>query len=401
MKKNKLLLFLTLLSLTLTVGCYQGDDTGDDEEEEPISSDTSLDNSSSEDLNIFYEDIDRGIYNEKMPSKEGLSEEELKDFSLLLEALGKIEKNYTKETQVFFNKEAVNRVNIIYDTEFVQNVKTLYSTNCVYMYDNSGKVNEGYVTKGADNNTYKVSLEGETVEERLVSKVKQENLELVSEDKNVDDYLFTINDINQEYIDKYGPCTIKYTSTYSVKYEGWTRIGEKTFKCDREEVIVNFLNYLVPGFTNEGTYMTFRYVTVELDVDEETPIRLRLYCSPTQIGKLIDAHCVETVEDVRLIESGMTYDEWKEYKKQLASQVTPTNEEVSENVLSETTSSSEEILGSENDELGSSSSEDSSLEEDEGLVETGPSAWYLLFAEGVIKDVNNTSIVALENYVAG
>jgi hypothetical protein len=36
--------------------------------------------------------------------------------------------------------------------------------------------------------------------------------------------------------------------------------------------------------------MTFRYVTVELNPDNETQMRLRLYCSPTQSGKMISSH---------------------------------------------------------------------------------------------------------------
>ena len=67
-------------------------------------------------------------------------------------------------------------------------------------------------------------------------------------------------------------------------------ISENKYKCDREEVLVDFMNLCAPGFTNEGTYMTFRYVTVELNPDNQTEMRLRIYCSPTQSGKMITSH---------------------------------------------------------------------------------------------------------------
>ena len=36
--------------------------------------------------------------------------------------------------------------------------------------------------------------------------------------------------------------------------------------------------------------MTFRYVTVEINPNNTSALRLRLYASPTQIGKLISSH---------------------------------------------------------------------------------------------------------------
>lgn len=320
MKNKKLLFLISLLSISLLAGCYSGDGYSEDSENETSNDSFNPSSSSSE---VYYEVIDKGEYLEKEDSTEGLTEDDLKDFSLLINKINTIENNYTKETQVFFNKNAVNRVNKIYDTTFVQNQTSLYASNCVYRYDEEGYINEGYLSKKNEDKTYKVILDGDDVEHRLSSKVKEENLSLVSEEKGFDDYFFTINDIDQTYIDTYGPCTVKYTSSYSVDYEGWTRVGTNKFKCDREEVIKDVMSYVSPGFSNAGTYMTFRYVTVEVDVDENTPLRVRLYASPTQIGKLIDEHVDETKPN-----------------------------------------------------------------------------WYLLFAEAKITNINVTSIIPLENYIA-
>lgn len=347
MKIKKVLTLLSILSLSLVTGCEHGNksETSKDNSSSSVNSesDTSNNNTTSSEPEVYYPEIEKKEYNEVPDSLEGLTEDEVKDFSLLYEVLSKVENNYTKHTQVFFNEAAISRVNKIYNTEYVNKKTTLYSTNCLYTYDEDAKTNIGYISKQGENKTYQVTLEGDTVEERLSSNVieDEEHLVLYSEDKNMEDTFFTIKDINEEYISNYGPVTIDYSSSYSVDYLGWTRVSYNKFKCDREEVIKHFLEYLVPGFTNEGTYMTFRYVTIELNVDEETPIRLRLYASPTQVGKLIEEHKKKTVKEL------------KEYQE----------------------------------------------EDVEGINEEEMSHWYLLFAEAKITDINTTSIPPLENFL--
>lgn len=343
MKKIKVLALLSLLSVSFLSGCYKGDDTGNDEEEPSSNISNSEQISNDPSSEIFYKEINREEYNEAADSLEGLSEDEIKDFSLLIDALSKIESNYTKETQVYFNETAIERVNKIYETEYVNKKTTLYSKNCAYTYDEDGMTNLGYIYKESENKTYQVALEGETVEERLSSKVidDDKHLYLISENQNLEEYFFTIKDINEEYIQTYGPTTEKYNS-YVKEYLGWTRVSKNKFKCDREEVIKHFMEYLAPGFTNGGTYMTFSHVTIEVNEDENNPLRLRLYASSTQIGKLIEEHKIATVKEI------------KEYQN-------------------------------------------SSVE---GVNEEEISQWYLLFAEANITNINTTSIVPLENYIA-
>ena len=40
--------------------------------------------------------------------------------------------------------------------------------------------------------------------------------------------------------------------------------------------------------------MTFKYITVELNPNSTDLLRIRLYASPTQTGKLIDSHLDES-----------------------------------------------------------------------------------------------------------
>ena len=99
-----------------------------------------------------------------------------------------------------------------------------------------------------------------------------------------------LEELNASYIDKYGPAVIKYTSSYSKEYIGWVKSSDNVYRCDHPDVILDFINICMPTYTNGGTYLTFRYVTVEFTNDIENPMILRLYISPTQIGKVIQEH---------------------------------------------------------------------------------------------------------------
>lgn len=227
-------------------------------------------------------------YEEAPDSLEGV---DANDLSELKEALNKVGCNYSAKVKVYFNKLATNRVNIIYNTNFYNNQFMLFNENYIYRYSEDFVINTGYVNY--NNSIYTVSLEGETLKDKLISTINKDAMELLHENSNVKDQYFALDELNSSYIDKYGPTTVKYTSSYSKDYLGWTRVSANKYKCDREEVLVDFMHLCAPGFSNEGTYMTFRYVTVELNPDNENVLRLRLYASPTQIGKLIDSHTDE------------------------------------------------------------------------------------------------------------
>ena len=227
-------------------------------------------------------------YEEAPDSLEGLTEDDIKDLSALKKAFDKIGDNYLSKTKVYFNELAIDRVNKIYSTNFYCNQTTIYNPNYIYRYSSDFVVNKGYVNYNS--NVYTVSLEGVDEKAKLSSTINPETMELLYENNSITDLYFTLGDLNTKYVDDHGPTTVKYTNSYSKDYLGWTRIGVNKYKCDREEVLVDFMKLCAPGFSNEGTYMTFRYVTVELNPDNETEMRLRLYCSPTQSGKMISSH---------------------------------------------------------------------------------------------------------------
>ena len=178
-----------------------------------------------------FEYIERGEYDEAIDSVEGI---DATDLSAIKNAFDSITSTYTIETQTYFNPAAIRIINRIYETDY-----------------------------------------------------KQHNVATITSDKD-NDSTFTLFDVNSSYIDNYGPTTVKYSSSYSVDYLGWTRVAENKYKCDRVEVVEHFRQLLTPGLSNDGTYMTYKYITVTINQDGS--LTIRLYCSTTQSGKVILEH---------------------------------------------------------------------------------------------------------------
>lgn len=224
-------------------------------------------------------------YTEAPDSLEGV---DAADLSGLKTAIDAITNNYAVKSVVFFNRLTVKRVNIIYDTNFFCQQTTLVNSNYLYRYTRDFIINDAYFN--LDNNIYKVGLEGSNIYEKINSTVDLSEKELVQENNNCMDNFFTLDELNSNYIDTYGPTRVQYTPTYSVDYLGWTRISKNKYKCDRLEVIKDFMEICIPGFTNEGTYLTFSHVTVEVNPDTENLLRLRIYTDSLQSGKVIQSH---------------------------------------------------------------------------------------------------------------
>ena len=172
------------------------------------------------------------LYEEAPDSLEGLSEDDIKDLSALKKAFDNIGENYLSKTKVYFNELAIDRVNKIYSTNFYCNQTTIFNQNYIYRYSSDFVINQGYVNYNS--NVYTVSLEGADEKAKLSSTINPETMELLYENKSITECYFTLGDINTKYVDDHGPTTVKYTSSYSKDYLGWTRIGVNKYKCDRE-----------------------------------------------------------------------------------------------------------------------------------------------------------------------
>lgn len=267
MKLTRTLFIMISLFITiLCVGCSD-DDNGDYQVKE------------------YYDIVSDNLeYNEFIDTTEGV---DLSDLSPLKNAFDSIGDNYKTKTIVYFNKLAVEQINKIYRTTFYCQQNGLITSNYRYFYTDNLKGNNAYFNY--NEHIFKTQLNGETLDEKLNSEVDFKNLQTFIKNQTLKDYYFGCEDLSSNYVDQYGPYTDKVGSTI-FEYFGWERIGERTFKCDRKEVLSDMMEICCPGFSNQGTYMTFKYVTVEINPNSTDLLRIRLYASPTQTGKLIDSH---------------------------------------------------------------------------------------------------------------
>ena len=178
---------------------------------------------------LIYESIPNREYNEV---DDNPSNFEKYDLDELKDCLDSITNNYTIATQTYFNEAAVEIINDIYETNYIQKKVTKVTSDAVFTYNHTGHVNDYYKVSGQ--RLYKGNLiDG-----------KPTNMEGIS-GNTLSSYFMNMEDFNSSYIDEYGPTTVKYSGNYIVDYEGWTRIGENKYKCDRMEVIE------LTGYTNE------------------------------------------------------------------------------------------------------------------------------------------------------
>lgn len=191
--------------------------------------------------------------------------------------------NYTSTVKGYFNSTGLHDYYLNYQKNYVQNNVNLFLDEATYRYPSQdaylGVLNEGHLND--DGNLYSFSLQGDTVEERLASKVTAGDLSLEKEGARYQDNLFTLEDLNETYFTTFG-----FTRISSNKYQ-YTRI----YNSDIDYQVFNpFIDLCAPGLQNKGFYMTFSRVTIEIQPKAGVDLRLRLYASSTQWGKLVPEH---------------------------------------------------------------------------------------------------------------
>jgi hypothetical protein len=217
-------------------------------------------------------------YNEPSDSLEGV---DASDLSALKDAFDNMSNNYKNESITYYNDEAVKVVNSIFKTDYIQDRTTLVNENYRYAYNEDGRVNEGLINSEGLNKFFKIALIGETLEDKLSSTIEESSIVDSEKEGLIEDNYFGFEDLNSDYVDTYGPTD---------KYLGWTRVSENKYRCDRREVFDSFMNLTAPYCPYGGAYMTFSHVTVELGITEDIDMRIRVYASSTQSGKMIPDH---------------------------------------------------------------------------------------------------------------
>ena len=272
-----------ITSNTPTTSEKVSSETTSESTSEEVSSETTSEEESSEESSTP-EEI---VYDEPLDSVEGV---DVTDLSALKEAFDNWGTNYKKHSKTYFNDLALEIVNEIYNTYYIQDKITLCHENYRYVYNEEDSINEAYFNIPGFLDIQKSPLYGDTLEERFSSTINQSSIESMQVVANILNYFVGGEDFSSEYVDKYGPKDVSQSGGTTKHYHGWTRVSENKYKCDRLEVINDILKVVAPDFTNGGTYMTFRYVTVELNPMDGTDMRIRLYASPTQSGKMLEHH---------------------------------------------------------------------------------------------------------------
>ncbi len=268
--KIKGLLLITLLAALSLSSCSnheQGSEVISSEPESYIGPSES----ESEDPEII-----EPVYDEEPDSVVGVDVTDLSDLYSVFNNFGD---NYTSTIKGYFNEDGSYDYYRHYQKNYVLNKTGYYLNDVHYVMPESDAYlsicNDGLINLSGS--YYQFSLNGSSKEERLNYILTTNDLRNEVEGKKYQDDLFTLNDLSEEYfVDN-----------------GFTRISGNKYQyssVETETVFSNFIDICAPGLINEGHYLTFSKVTIELNPDADNVLRIRLYVSTTQSGKLIDSH---------------------------------------------------------------------------------------------------------------
>lgn len=268
--KIKGLLLITLLAILSLSSCSNHKQDSDVLSSEPESYIDPSESESEDPMTI------EPIYDEESDSVEGV---DVLDLSDLYNAFNNFGDNYTSTIKGYFNEDGGYDYYRHYQKNYVLNKTGYYLNDVHYLMPESDAYlsicNDGYLN--LNSNYYQFSLNGSSKEKRLNYVLTSNDLKNEVAGKKYQDDLFTLNDLNEDYfIDN-----------------GFTRVSRNKYQyssIETETIFSNFIDICAPGLINEGHYLTFSKVTIELNPDADNILRIRLYVSTTQSGKLIDSH---------------------------------------------------------------------------------------------------------------
>ena len=213
------------------------------------------------------------IYDE---TPDNITNVDTNDLSALYSAFEAIGDNYTSTIKGFFNEIGGKAYYNHYQKNYVCNKTCYFTSDIKYtipeLDDYLSICNNGLVN--LNNNYYSFTLQGSSKEERMSYSLKDSDLTNEIQNKRYQDDLFTLNDLKQTYFET----------------NEFTRISDKKYECRKKEVCADFVAVCASDLINEGQYMTFERVTIELNPIADISIRLRLYAREAQSGKLIESH---------------------------------------------------------------------------------------------------------------
>lgn len=232
----------------------------------------SFNSSSNNDSYIAPSSGQEEIYDEEADSLDGVDPN---DLSGLYSAFNGIT-SYQTNIKSYFNDVALYDYYRHYHSNYVQESISLYDQEKMYSYslipEHFNSLNKGYINK--NNNYYSYSKRGSSVEERIANNILDEDLTLVKNNASYQDDVLTLFRLSSTYLE-----SLPFTRTSKNKY----MLNDKDYLFD-------FVDICAPNLINEGLYMTFSKVTIEINPKDGINYRIRLYASLTQLGKMIDSH---------------------------------------------------------------------------------------------------------------
>lgn len=263
-------------------------DISSEESSSPSLSDSSSSGPIKDEMN-FITYISDGIYNEDKDNTQGVDSQ---DLSGLIDYFDNLAcSSYVVDSKNYLSSQAINKYNQIYEREYTSNIRSIVSNSYRYYFNQEETINDAYIDY--QNSIIKTTLIGNNLSERLNGSVDSSKISIYENNNRCNNYFFGLEDFTPSYINSYGPYQEEINSSLTIDYKGWTKVTENKYRCDRKEVIENLLSLISYNYQNDGLFLTYDYLTVEINVSEEIDLRIRVYVSSTQSGKLIASHTNE------------------------------------------------------------------------------------------------------------
>lgn len=219
------------------------------------------------------------IYDEPEDSLDGVDPE---DQTPLLNAFASFGANYTAHSKSYFNAVGSYDYYRHYQKNYVMEKVGIFTSSAQYYYPSNEAfapvMNQGYVNRNG--NYYGFHLPGDTVAERLASTLSVDDLSLIEENSSYQQHQFTAWSLGESYFASHA----------------FTRVSANKYVCTLSSSFPDFIDIAAPTLNNEGYYMTFSKVSIEIEPKEDVALRIRLYASSTQRGKLQDRCLDETMK---------------------------------------------------------------------------------------------------------
>lgn len=199
-------------------------------------------------------------YNEEDDSIEGI---DTTDLSHLLYAFQKAGNNYTLLNNSHFNEAGLNVYKSDYEKDYSQSTTRLVNENYIYTYSND----ENYSSLNEYNKLY---LLGDS------NSVCYPGEDILTADSC---------SLEQLEFDNKLPFSLASIDSTYITTNSFERVSLYKYQSQSSAAINDFLNLCCPYLLNDGYYMTYQKVTVEVD-NYDNITRIRIYCSLTQEAKL-------------------------------------------------------------------------------------------------------------------